>query len=107
MLTLAGVITDLSGNIYGTTEGGGAYGDGVVFKLSGGTEAPLHSFAGGSDGAEPIAGLIMDASGNLYGTTSIGGTDDLGTVFEVTSGGTETFSIPLPVAMAPILRQVW
>jgi uncharacterized repeat protein (TIGR03803 family) len=87
---LAGVITDLSGNIYGTTEGGGTYGDGVVFKLSGGTEAPLHSFAGGSDGAEPIAGLIMDASGNLYGTTSIGGTDDLGTVFEVTSGGTES-----------------
>ena len=60
----AGLIADSSGNLYGTTYGGGSeciYGPGcgVVFKLSpGGTETVLHSFAGG-DGALPEAGLIV------------------------------------------------
>jgi uncharacterized repeat protein (TIGR03803 family) len=30
----AGLIEDSAGNFYGTTEGGGAYGDGTVFKLA-------------------------------------------------------------------------
>jgi uncharacterized repeat protein (TIGR03803 family) len=30
----AGVISDQAGNLYGTTEDGGAYGSGTVFKLS-------------------------------------------------------------------------
>jgi hypothetical protein len=34
----------------------------------------LHSFAGGSDGADPAyAGVIADNQGALYGTTSAGG----------------------------------
>ena len=33
----------------------------------------LHSFTGGSDGANPIAGLTLDAAGSLYGTASAGG----------------------------------
>ncbi|HTT82771.1 MAG TPA: choice-of-anchor tandem repeat GloVer-containing protein [Rhizomicrobium sp.] len=87
----AGVITDPSGDIYGTTAEGGAYGEGVVFKLAGGTETVLHPFAGGSsDGALPVASLIIDGAGNLYGTTYIGGTDDMGTVFKVTPSGTES-----------------
>ncbi len=76
----ARLITDLSGNLYGTTyEGGGtgcSYGRGcgTVFKLApGGTETVLYSFTGGSDGAQPSAGLIADGAGNLYGTTSSGG----------------------------------
>jgi uncharacterized repeat protein (TIGR03803 family) len=46
-------------------------------------ETVLHSFAGGSDGAEPFAGLIADNAGNLYGTTRNG-------VFKLSPGGTET-----------------
>ncbi|HEY4847737.1 MAG TPA: choice-of-anchor tandem repeat GloVer-containing protein, partial [Methylocella sp.] len=47
----AGLIADNAGNLYGTTSNGGAFGQGVVFKLSpGGTETVLHSFTGG-DGA--------------------------------------------------------
>jgi uncharacterized repeat protein (TIGR03803 family) len=97
----AGLISDASGNLYGTTEGGGPVGYGTVFELaySNGTytENVLYSFAGpytggaGADGASPYAGLIRDASGNLYGTTYGGGTYGNGTVFElVKSSGTYT-----------------
>jgi uncharacterized repeat protein (TIGR03803 family) len=67
---------DASGNLYGTTQGGGAYQGvnaslgGTVFELTAqGNETILWSFGNGSDGQDPQAGLIMDASGNLYGTT--------------------------------------
>ena len=92
----AGLIADSSGNLYGTTSGGGASGNGVVFKLSpAGTETVLHSFTRGYDGANPQAGLIADSSGNLYGTTSSGGGSGCagtgcGTVFKVSPGGSET-----------------
>jgi len=87
----AGLIMDSSGNLYSTTYGGGADGDGVVFRLApDGTETVLHSFTGGSDGANPFAGLIMDSSGNLYSTTSGGGPDARGVVFKLAPDGTET-----------------
>ena len=94
------LILDTSGNLYGTTSGGGAFGDGVVFELiknSDGTwtESVLYSFAGGSDGASPYAGLTFDASGNLYGTTEGGGASSAGTVFQLVpnSDGTWTESV--------------
>ena len=79
---------DSSGNLYGTTEGGGANGDGTVFEVGAGSGlvTTLISF-GGSNGDDPRAGLIMDSSGNLYGTTEGGGADGDGTVFEL-SGST-------------------
>jgi uncharacterized repeat protein (TIGR03803 family) len=86
------LVLDDAGNLYGTTQAGGAYGYGVVFKVSsapGHKETVLHSFAGGADGAYPQAALILDASGDLYGTTEQGGTSGYGTVFKLTraSGG--------------------
>jgi len=75
------LVRDSNGNLYGTTDLGGAYRNcnqdtcGVVFKLdSAGNETVLHSFTGGADGAFPYAGLVMDDSGYLYGTTWQGGT---------------------------------
>ena len=89
----AGVIRDASGHLYGTTDDGGAGGEGTVFELTppapGKTlwkEKVLYSFCTQSDcidGAFPDAGLIQDASGNLYGTTTEGGTAGGGTVFEL------------------------
>jgi uncharacterized repeat protein (TIGR03803 family) len=80
------VIFDGVGNLYGTTEMGGAYGYGVVFELSpvggGWTETVLHSFDEGTDGAYPVNGLIMDSAGNLYGKTTYGAGGDSG-VFEL------------------------
>ena len=79
-----GLIMDSSGNLYGTTTGGGASGDGTVFELAqgSGTITTLASF-NGTNGSEPEDGLIMDSSGNLYGTTSEGGVSKGGTVFEL------------------------
>src|SRR5258706_11469876 len=84
----AGVILDFAGNLYGTTEYGGAADAGTVFTLRkhGKKYAILHSFAAdGSDGSRPRAALVLDASGRLYGTTLRGGTQDLGTEFMLPS----------------------
>ncbi len=87
----AGLITDASGNFYGTTTDGGLYGAGTVFKLGAqGGESILWNLGNGTDGKFPAAGVIMDASGNLYGTAFAGGTNGFGTVFEVTPQGSET-----------------
>jgi uncharacterized repeat protein (TIGR03803 family) len=91
---LGDLIFDQSGNIYGTTQNGGASNVGTVFQLTpsagGWVENVLHAFAlDGDDGAYPEAGVQIDSAGNLYGTTSGG----YGTVFELTpsaSGWTET-----------------
>jgi uncharacterized repeat protein (TIGR03803 family) len=88
---LGDLLFDSQGNIYGTTESGGASGQGTVYKLTPnhGTwvETVLYSFTGGSDGAVPYAGVIMDSAGNLYGTTYGGGSGQHGTVFELSPSG--------------------
>ena len=70
------LVFDQAGNLYGTTQAGGAYGQGTVFKLTpsngGWTESILYSFTG-SPMAAPVSGVIFDKAGNLYGTTSAGG----------------------------------
>ena len=80
-----GVIRDLQGNLYGTTNGaysdiggGGAHNAGVVFKIdTSGNQRVLYSFTGGADGSSPN-GLIRDSDGNLYGTANNGGTSGSG-----------------------------
>jgi uncharacterized repeat protein (TIGR03803 family) len=87
----AGLIFDAAGNLYGTTDQGGAANLGVVYKVdAGGQETVLYSFAGGTDGANPQAGVIFGADGNLYGTTSAGGSANAGTVFKLDAAGHET-----------------
>ena len=85
----AGLIMDSSGNLYGTTHGGGTSNEGTIFELAQGSSAitTLASF-NGTNGAQPLAGLIMDSSGNLYGTTYEGGASPPsdGTVFELAKG---------------------
>ncbi len=88
----AGVIEDSAGNLYGTTETGGANLQGTVFELTkAGKETVLHSFGlAGGDGYFPMAGLVRDNAGNLYGTTFVGGANHAGTIFEIDAAGNET-----------------
>ncbi len=95
----AGLVQAANGDLYGTTQLGGAnsYG-GTVFKITpSGTLTTLYSFCSqGSypncpDGAQPFAGLRQAADGDLYGTTQFGGANSYGgTVFKITSSGTLT-----------------
>ncbi len=90
------LILDDAGNLFGTTDGGGDFFFGTVFKLDPkGKETILHSFAGGADGYGPVSSVIPDDAGNLYGTTQAGGTgrgcdNGCGTIFKVTPDGQET-----------------
>lgn len=91
------LIMDRGGDLYGTTYAGGAHGTGTVFELGkNGKETVLYSFAGGTDGANPVAGVTRDAKGNFYGTTSAGGTSGYGTVFQLT---------PVPVSASSSLTK--
>lgn len=88
---IGGLVLDPSGNFYGTTSLGGAYGNGTVFegKRSGltWTESTIYSFTGGDDGASPPAGVTLDAHGNLFGTSSFGGVNGVGVVYELSRSG--------------------
>lgn len=96
---VGGIVFDPAGNLYGTTAGGGAYGNGTVFQLThsqtGWTKTTLYDFPNRSnDGDGPIGGVILDGAGNLYGTTSEGGVKNGGTVFElIPSNGSWTFTL--------------
>jgi hypothetical protein len=95
------VTFDNAGNMYGTTDGGGANDPlgGIVWEItSSGTYKDLHDFGGtvayangkrGPDGYEPLAGVIFDSGGNMYGTTSNGGANvAYGNIWEITADGT-------------------
>jgi uncharacterized repeat protein (TIGR03803 family) len=78
---------DSSGNIYGTSQGGGS-GCGTVYELAksgDGVPSILYGFHDHSDQGLPVSGVIFDSAGNLYGTTvgCFGGTGG-GTVFKLT-----------------------
>jgi uncharacterized repeat protein (TIGR03803 family) len=91
----AGLVLDLTGNLYGTTTAGGsatgcpslAQGEncGTIFQLTpAGKETVIHSFKGGLGTAGgPTAGLVRDAAGNFYGLAG-------GTIFKLDSNGKES-----------------
>jgi uncharacterized repeat protein (TIGR03803 family) len=101
-----GLVVDATGNLYGMTAGGGAYGGGIVFKLSPSasgiwTEKILHHFNRAYPaGYAPYGSLLFDLSGNLYGTTAEGGSCTIlssvgcGTAFKLThqANGTWTYA---------------
>jgi uncharacterized repeat protein (TIGR03803 family) len=76
-----------SGNLYGTTSGGGTRAGGTIFKMTRypdgvWTESVIYNFGRDGDGSDPEAGLIFGVTGKLYGTTGFGGEYADGTVFE-------------------------
>jgi uncharacterized repeat protein (TIGR03803 family) len=102
-----GLVQGTNGDLYGTTEFGGAdescvngefKGCGTVFKISpNGKLTTLLSFDV-ADGQYPSGGLVQGPEGNLYGTTVEGGdggncpfgNEGCGTVFRITPTGALT-----------------
>ena len=90
MVPAGGVIFDKSGNLYGTTNQGGAHQYGTIYRLvpsSGGwTQSVLYSLQGNSDGYY-TADLILDGAGNLYGANFDGGPNGGGTAYQLAPSG--------------------
>jgi len=87
------------GNLYGTTEYGGAnctdgLGCGTLFKMTpAGTLTTLYDFCSQTncvDGANPVGALVQAADTNLYGTTTAGGKNNGGTIFKISPKGNLT-----------------
>jgi uncharacterized repeat protein (TIGR03803 family) len=76
--------------LYGTTSGGGANGDGTIFRIGARASlTTLHNFDG-TDGGYAV-GLVQATSGIFYGTTFQGGSSNVcypgcGTVFSLNMG---------------------
>ena len=83
----SGVVRDAQGNLFGTTNRGGANNLGTAWELAAGSNTPttLATF-NGANGSLPVASLTRDPQGNLFGTTEFGGTTNDGTVFELAAG---------------------
>jgi uncharacterized repeat protein (TIGR03803 family) len=79
------------GNLYGTTQRGGANGDGAIFKITpAGVWETLYSFCKDTycyDGNSPMDGLVAAKDGGFYGAASSGGRFYNGVVFHVTAAG--------------------
>ncbi len=78
---------DSSGDLFGATINGGAFGLGVVYEVAVGsnTITPLASF-NGTNGSAIWGGLALDPADNLFGTSSGGGSSGDGTIFEIAQG---------------------
>jgi len=80
------------GDFYGTTQNGGLYNYGSVFKVStSGALITLHSFDI-TDGVNPYGALLFASDGNFYGTTNAAGActtvgAGCGTVFRISPQG--------------------
>jgi len=93
----AGLITDASGALYGTTFLGGTSksmdnpGYGTAFKLSpngsGYIQTVLWNFQLHGGSYLPYGGLVEDSAGNLFGVTNVGGPYGAGSVYELSPTG--------------------
>jgi len=81
------LVVDQGGDVFGTTEGGGANGSGTLFEIApDGTETELYSFPSGQQDSYPIGGLTVDKRNNFLGTTE----NNYGAVYEIGPSGQET-----------------
>jgi uncharacterized repeat protein (TIGR03803 family) len=91
----AALLQARDGNFYGTTDAGGKYNSGTIFKITpSGTLTTLHSFEGHGDagGHFPhVTELVQGRDGDLYGTIRcVKGVHDYGTIFRITTAGAFT-----------------
>jgi uncharacterized repeat protein (TIGR03803 family) len=99
----AGLLQASDGNLYGTTEFGGASGNGTVFRITpGGAFAKLVNLDGIDLGAHPRAALVEGPDGALYGTANSGGPGGRGTIFRLSfTSAPQITGQPANVAVLP------
>ena len=78
------------GNLYGTLQIGGKFGDGTVFVFSPSTGVNVVYNFGGPDGHGPTSGLHLGFDGNFYGSTYLPYSPTYGEVYKVTPSGALT-----------------
>ena len=83
---------DTDGVIYGTTQYGGIYSGGTVFRINpdGSDYRIIQNLSGSpTNAAQPQSGVIVASDGKLYGTSTYGGNIDQGTIFTLNKDGTD------------------
>jgi uncharacterized repeat protein (TIGR03803 family) len=92
------LVEGTNGIFYGTTQYGGANGNGTIFQITpNGMFSNVYSFSAlpppsynvNADGATPN-GLTLGTDGNFYGTTQAGGANGSGVFFQFTTAGVLT-----------------
>lgn len=87
---VAPVTLSRDGFFYGTTESGGNYGSGTVYRLDPRDDSYSIVFHFSRSGAEafwPFGALTPDGKGNLYGFAMQGGSTGRGTIYRIRPGG--------------------
>ena len=92
-MTPQDLVQATDGNFYGTADGGGVNGYGVIFRVSpAGDYSVLYNFDF-THGEEPCTAM-QHSNGKIYGTTFQGGTHNMGVAYS------------LDVGLAPFVRLV-
>ncbi|MFT3784084.1 MAG: chitobiase/beta-hexosaminidase C-terminal domain-containing protein [Nibricoccus sp.] len=91
------------GKLYGTTQHGGSFAAGTVFRATPDGQFETLAVFNGANGANPQCNLVQANDGNFYGTTYAGGSADYGTVFKMGPAGgiTTLFSFNLSRGARP------
>ncbi|MBD2088353.1 hypothetical protein H6F67_00485 [Microcoleus sp. FACHB-1515] len=99
----AELILGRDGNLYGTTSGGGANGQGfgTVFRVTTAGQLTTLAVFDRKNGASPQRPLIQAQDGNFYGTTYMSGDHEQGTIFRLTPAGELTTLVHFKVDRFP------
>lgn len=79
---------DKAGNLFGTTTGGGANGEGTLWEYSAaGVMSTPHAFGGSGDGGTPMQGPTLGGYDTIYGTASMGADGNSGNIYKLVRSG--------------------